>query len=35
MTTINPVNPKIAITYGTVLEDIDNKYSILKIKIET
>lgn len=35
MTTLNPVNPKIAITHWEVLEYIDNKYSILKIKIET
>jgi 23S rRNA pseudouridine1911/1915/1917 synthase len=35
MTTLNPVNPKIAITYATVLEYIDNKYTLLKVKIET
>ena len=35
MTTINPSNPKIAITNGEVLEYIDNKYTLLKIKIET
>lgn len=35
MTTVNSVNPKIAITYGELLEYIDNKYSLLKIKIET
>lgn len=35
MTTINPVNPKIAITYWEVLEYIDNKYSLVKLKIET
>ena len=35
MTTINPVNPKIAITYWTVMEYIDNKYTLLKVKIET
>jgi len=35
MTTLNPVNPKIAITYWEVLEYIDNKYTLLKIKIET
>lgn len=35
MTTKNSVNPKIAITHGEVLEDVDNKYSILKLKIET
>ncbi len=35
MTTKNPVNPKIAITYGEVLDYIDNKYSLVKIKIET
>jgi 23S rRNA pseudouridine1911/1915/1917 synthase len=35
MTALNPVNPKIAITYWEVLDYIDNKYSLLKIKIET
>lgn len=35
MTTLNPVNPKIAITYWEVLEYIDNKYTLLKVKIET
>ncbi len=35
MTTLNPSNPKLAITYGTVLEYIDNKYTLLKVKIET
>lgn len=35
MTTVNPVNPKIAITYWEVLEYIENKYTIVKIKIET
>lgn len=35
MTTRNPVNPKNSITTWEVLEFIDNKYSLLKIKIET
>ncbi len=35
MTTLNPANPKLAITYGKVLEYIDNKYTLLKVKIET
>ncbi|MDP2090113.1 MAG: RluA family pseudouridine synthase [Candidatus Gracilibacteria bacterium] len=35
MTVVNPVNPKIAITYGEVLEYIENKYTIVKVKIET
>lgn len=35
MTTKSPVNPKIAITYGKVLDYIDNKFTLLKIKIET
>ena len=35
MTTLNPVNPKLALTYATVLEYIDNKYTLLKVKIET
>ena len=35
MTTKNPLNPKIAISYGEVLSYIDNKYSVLKINIKT
>lgn len=35
MTAISPVNPKIAITYWKLLWYIDNKYSLVKIKIET
>jgi len=35
MTTVDPVNPKIAITYGKVLEFIDNEYTIVKVRIET
>ena len=35
MTVKNPINPKIAITYWKTLAYIDNKYSILEIKIET
>ncbi len=35
MTTRKPVNPKLALTYATVLEYIDNKYTLLKVKIET
>jgi len=35
MTTKNPVNPKIAVTYAEVLDYVDNKYSVLKVKIET
>lgn len=35
MTTRNPVNPKIAITYWEVIDYIDNKYTLLKLKIET
>ena len=35
MTTVDPVNPKIAITYGKVIEFIDNEYTIVKVKIET
>lgn len=35
MTVVNPVNPKIAITYWEVLEYIENKYTIVKVKIET
>jgi hypothetical protein len=35
MTTKNAINPKIAISYGKVLEYIDDKYSVLKINIKT
>jgi len=35
MTTKNPVNPKLAITYGKVIKHIDNKYSLIMIKLET
>lgn len=35
MTINNPINPKLALTSWEVLEYVDNKYSILKIKIET
>ena len=35
MTTINPINPKIALSYGETIWYIDNKYSVLKVKIET
>ncbi|MCP4523317.1 MAG: RluA family pseudouridine synthase [Candidatus Gracilibacteria bacterium] len=35
MTTVDPANPKIALTTGKVLEYIDNEYTVLKIKIET
>ncbi|MFA5917186.1 MAG: RluA family pseudouridine synthase [Candidatus Gracilibacteria bacterium] len=35
MTVKNPINPKLAISYGKVLQYIDNKYTVLEIKIET
>jgi 23S rRNA pseudouridine1911/1915/1917 synthase len=35
MTTKDPLNPKIALTYGEVLGYIDDEYTLLKIKIET
>ncbi len=35
MTTKNPMNPKHAITHGQVLGYIDERYSILKIDLET
>jgi 23S rRNA pseudouridine1911/1915/1917 synthase len=35
MTTKNPINPKIAISFVKVLWYIDNKYSLLEVKIET
>ena len=35
MTTKNPINPKIAITYGKVIKYIDNKFSLVELKLET
>lgn len=35
MTVTNPVSPKIAITYWEVLEYIENKFTLVKVKIET
>lgn len=35
MTTKNPLNPKLAISYGSLIWYIDNKYSVLKINIKT
>lgn len=35
MTTKNPINPKLAISYGKLLWHIDDKYSVLKINIKT
>jgi len=35
MTIKNPVNPKLAITYGKVIKHIDSKYSLIMIKLET
>jgi len=35
MTSLNPLNPKLAITYAELIDFVDNKYSILKVKIET
>ena len=35
MTTLNPANPRLAITYWEVLEFIDNKYTLVKIRLET
>ncbi|PIE85544.1 RNA pseudouridine synthase [Candidatus Gracilibacteria bacterium] len=35
MTVNNPVNPKIALTLGEVVKYIENKYTVLKLKIET
>lgn len=35
MTTVNPINPKEALTHGEVLWYIDNKITILYIKLET
>lgn len=35
MTTKNPINPKIAISYVKVLKYIDEKYSLVQVKLET
>jgi 23S rRNA pseudouridine1911/1915/1917 synthase len=35
MTAENPINPKLAISYGEVLSYIDDKHTLLKMKIET
>jgi 23S rRNA pseudouridine1911/1915/1917 synthase len=35
MTAESPINPKLAISYGEVLEYIDDKCTLLKMKIET
>jgi len=35
MTIKSPVNPKEAITYGKLIDYIDNKYSLLMLKLET
>ncbi len=35
MTTLNPIAAKEAITYWEVLDYVDNKYSVLRIKLET
>ncbi len=35
MTTVNSINPKIAITHWEVLGYIENKFSLVKVKIET
>jgi 23S rRNA pseudouridine1911/1915/1917 synthase len=35
MTTINPLNPKIALSHWEVLGYIENKFSLVKIKLET
>jgi len=35
MTTKNPINPKLAITNIELIDYIDNKYSLLLVKIET
>jgi len=35
MTTKSPLNPKDALTYGEVLEYIDEKYTVLRVKLET
>ena len=35
MTTKNPANPKLAITYWKVIDYIDNKYTLVRVKLET
>lgn len=35
MTATDPVNPKLAITYWEIIDYIDNRFTVLKIKLET
>lgn len=35
MTTVDPINPKLAVTHGTLLGVIDGKYSVLRLQLET
>jgi len=35
MTTLNPVNPKLAITHGELIDYLPGNYSLLRIKLET
>ncbi len=35
MTAMDPLNPKTAITHGEVIDYIENKYTLLKLKIDT
>ncbi len=35
MTTKNPINPKLAISYVKILDYIDEKYTLVEVKIET
>jgi 23S rRNA pseudouridine1911/1915/1917 synthase len=35
MTTKNPINPKIAISYVKVLDYIDSKFTLVEVKLET
>lgn len=35
MTTKNPINPKLAISYVKVLDYIDNRYTLVEVKLET
>ncbi|NDK07674.1 RluA family pseudouridine synthase [Candidatus Gracilibacteria bacterium] len=35
MTVKNPISPKLAITHGKVIDYIDNKYTLVELKLET
>ncbi len=35
MTTNNPLNPKTALTHAGIIDYVDDKYTILRVKLET